>query len=233
MKLLNNKMNEDNVSNTAVPARSAHTSLKRARILFSNCSGISKESLLVPRIDGILQECAMARKRAMLYPDLSKRVMNDPRKGTMDVNSTALTKVGDNSHGNSDDVSLAKNNDRKLSEASMEGAIVLSKNAKKGKSSVKIPTPKWHAPWRLSTVISAHLGWVRSIAFDPTTNDIFATGGADNVIKIFDTAKACVGADDALKLTLTGHISPVRALAFSERHPYLFSAGEDKMVKVS
>ena len=36
---------------------------------------------------------------------------------------------------------------------------------------------------------------------------------------------------DALKITLTGHISPVRGLAFSDRHPYLFSAGEDKMVK--
>jgi WD40 repeat protein len=94
-----------------------------------------------------------------------------------------------------------------------------------------IPTPKWHAPWRLSTVISSHLGWVRSIAFDPT-NTMFATGGGDRVIKIFDLAKACVAASDALKITLTGHISPVRGLAFSERHPYLFSAGEDKMVKV-
>jgi len=60
---------------------------------------------------------------------------------------------------------------------------------------------------------------------------MFATGSADRVIKIFDLAKACVGADDALKITLTGHISPIRGLAFSDRHPYLFSAGEDKMVK--
>jgi pleiotropic regulator 1 len=97
-------------------------------------------------------------------------------------------------------------------------------------SSVSIPRPQWHAPWQLSTVISSHLGWVRSIAFDPT-NDMFATGSADRTIKIFDFAKACVGANDALKITLTGHISPVRGLAFSPRHPYLFSAGEDKMVK--
>jgi len=34
-----------------------------------------------------------------------------------------------------------------------------------------------------------------------------------------------------LKLTLTGHISAVRGLAVSARHPYLFSAGEDKTVK--
>lgn len=93
-----------------------------------------------------------------------------------------------------------------------------------------IPTPKWHAPWKLSAVISSHLGWVRSVAFDPT-NEMFATGGGDRVIKIFDMAKACVAANDALKITLTGHISPVRGLAFSDRHPYLFSAGEDKMVK--
>lgn len=98
-------------------------------------------------------------------------------------------------------------------------------------SSTSIPTPAWHAPWRLSTVISSHLGWVRSVAFDPT-NAMFATGGGDRVIKIFDLAKACAAAEDALKITLTGHISPVRGLAFSERHPYLFSAGEDKMVKV-
>ena len=100
----------------------------------------------------------------------------------------------------------------------------------KNKSSVKIPTPTWHAPWKLSTVLSSHLGWVRSIAMDPT-NDMFATGSADRTIKIWDLAKASVGASDALKLTLTGHISPVRGLAFSERHPYLFSCGEDKMVK--
>ena len=60
---------------------------------------------------------------------------------------------------------------------------------------------------------------------------MFVTGGGDRVIKVWDLAKASVGASDALKITLTGHISPVRGLAFSERHPYLFSAGEDKQVK--
>jgi pleiotropic regulator 1 len=34
-----------------------------------------------------------------------------------------------------------------------------------------------------------------------------------------------------LKVTLTGHISPVRGLQLSDRHPYLFSGGEDKQVK--
>ena len=114
--------------------------------------------------------------------------------------------------------------------SSSETAGVLVKKKTTTASATRIPEPKWHAPWRLSTVISSHLGWVRSIAFDPT-NDMFATGAADRVIKIFDFAKACVGAEDALKLTLTGHISPIRGLAFSDRYPYLFSAGEDKMVK--
>lgn len=30
-------------------------------------------------------------------------------------------------------------------------------------------------------------------------------------------------------MSLTGHISTVRGLAVSPRHPYLFSAGEDKV----
>jgi pleiotropic regulator 1 len=44
-----------------------------------------------------------------------------------------------------------------------------------------VPTPQWHAPWELSAVISGHLGWVRSIAFDPS-NEWFATGSADRFL---------------------------------------------------
>ena len=33
---------------------------------------------------------------------------------------------------------------------------------------IKVPEPTWHAPWELSAVVSGHLGWVRSIAFDPS-----------------------------------------------------------------
>ena len=98
------------------------------------------------------------------------------------------------------------------------------------KSNLEIPQPKWHAPWKLSSVISGHLGWVRSIAFDPT-NQFFVTGSSDRTIKVWDTAKASVAAEGALKLTLTGHINAVRGLALSDRHPYMFSCGEDKMVK--
>jgi len=67
----------------------------------------------------------------------------------------------------------------------------------------KIPKPKWHAPWELTAVVSGHLGWVRSIAFD-ASNEWFVTGAADNTIKIWDLAKCCAGAEGGLKLTLTG-----------------------------
>lgn len=44
--------------------------------------------------------------------------------------------------------------------------------------------------------------------------------------------RACVQiwdlASGELKLSLTGHISTVRGLAVSPRHPYLFSCAEDK-----
>jgi len=87
----------------------------------------------------------------------------------------------------------------------------------------QVPKPKWHAPWKLKRVIAGHLGWVRSIAVDPT-NDWFVTGSADRTIKVWDVASG------QLKLTLTGHINAIRGLEVSPRHPYLFSAGEDKKV---
>ncbi|CAM9391179.1 unnamed protein product [Choristocarpus tenellus] len=91
------------------------------------------------------------------------------------------------------------------------------------------PRPDWHAPWKLSAVMSGHLGWVRAIAFEPG-NEWFVTGAADRTIKVWDLAKVSAGASDGLKLTLTGHINCIRGLAVSPRHPYLFSAGEDKKV---
>lgn len=88
----------------------------------------------------------------------------------------------------------------------------------------KLPPPAPHAPWKLKKVIAGHTGWVRCVAFDPATNAWFATGSADRTIKIWDFPSG------TLKLTLTGHISTVRALAVSESRPYLFSAGEDRKV---
>ncbi|XP_059429994.1 protein pleiotropic regulatory locus 1-like [Corylus avellana] len=88
----------------------------------------------------------------------------------------------------------------------------------------KWPRPVWHAPWKTYRVISGHLGWVRSIAFDPS-NTWFCTGSADRTIKIWDVGSG------RLKLTLTGHIEQIRGLAVSSKHTYMFSAGDDKQVK--
>eukprot|EP00177_Eucheuma_denticulatum_P006905 GFKZ01012564.1.p1 GENE.GFKZ01012564.1~~GFKZ01012564.1.p1 ORF type:complete len:544 (-),score=45.77 GFKZ01012564.1:3010-4536(-) len=84
--------------------------------------------------------------------------------------------------------------------------------------------PSWHPPWKMFRGISGHLGWVRSVAVDPS-NEWFATGSADRTVKIWDLASG------RLRLTLTGHISAVRGIAISSRHPYMFTVGEDKTVK--
>ncbi|CAD6568717.1 MAG: pre-mRNA-splicing factor prp46 [Tremellales sp. Tagirdzhanova-0007] len=84
--------------------------------------------------------------------------------------------------------------------------------------------PVYHPEWKLTRVISGHMGWVRAIAVDPG-NKWFATGAGDRVVKIWDLASG------ELKLSLTGHISTIRGLGVSDRHPYLFSCAEDKMVK--
>eukprot|EP00898_Chlorokybus_atmophyticus_P008289 jgi/Chlat1/8461/Chrsp80S07927 len=117
----------------------------------------------------------------------------------------------------------------------------------------KWPKPVWHPPWKMYRVISGHLGWVRSVAVDPS-NQWFATGAADRTIKArFATIDmyALHGphpytnnllpslmplqiwdlASGQLRLTLTGHIEQIRGLAVSPRHPYMFSAGDDKQVK--
>ena len=72
------------------------------------------------------------------------------------------------------------------------------------------------------SVISGHLGWVRSVEVEPGKK-WFVTGAGDRVIKVWDLA---IG---EFKLSLTVHISTLRGLAVSSRHPYLFSCGEDKV----
>ena len=46
--------------------------------------------------------------------------------------------------------------------------------------------PQWHPPWKLMRVISGHLGWVRTVAVDPS-NEWFVTGSADRTIKVRST----------------------------------------------
>ncbi|XP_059310367.1 protein pleiotropic regulatory locus 1-like [Lycium ferocissimum] len=85
---------------------------------------------------------------------------------------------------------------------------------------IKHPRPMW----KIYRVISSHLGWVRSVAMDPS-NTWFCTGSTDRSIKIWDLASG------SLKLTLTGHVQQVRGLAVSNKHTYMFSASDDKKVK--
>ena len=88
----------------------------------------------------------------------------------------------------------------------------------------KFIEPKWHAPWKLKTVISGHTGWVRSLAVDPQ-NRFFCSGSSDRTIKFWDLVEG------KLKVTFTGHINTVTGLVISDRHPYLFSCSEDKTIK--
>ena len=37
-------------------------------------------------------------------------------------------------------------------------------NHRNDETTASIPTPKWHAPWRISIVVSSRLGWARSVA---------------------------------------------------------------------
>lgn len=43
--------------------------------------------------------------------------------------------------------------------------------------------PVYHPQWKLSRVISGHMGWVRAVTVDPA-NQWFATGAGDRVIKV-------------------------------------------------
>jgi pleiotropic regulator 1 len=219
---------------STLAADSASTSLKRARILYD--SGDPAAAFL-PRVDPGLRELSLQRRS---YGGTVKKTKEQQKNESQAI---VVSTVADE---HEEEEVGALQNDRKATAST--SSVLTRINEHKQKSEQKpapggvlvpslqrsgpghIPTPAWHAPWKLATVLSSHLGWVRSIAFDPT-NSIFATGSADRTIKIWSLPKASVGANDALQLTLTGHVSPVRGLAFSPRHPYLFSCGEDKQVK--
>ncbi|KAG7366402.1 serine/threonine protein kinase [Nitzschia inconspicua] len=224
-----------NPSYASLAALSARHSLKRARVLYC----VDPQSTFLPSTDpAILQASLNRRKRRSAVPVQTKEIKQSdalallPDDGQHNDNNTIIQMMPVASELSNTSTALTVQGGKSSDgDKSKKATGILVKSDKGGGSGkLKIPTPDWHAPWKLSTVLSSHLGWVRSLAFDPT-NDMFASGSADRTIKIWDLAKASVGAPDALKITLTGHISPVRGLAFSPRHPYLFSAGEDKMVK--
>jgi pleiotropic regulator 1 len=58
--------------------------------------------------------------------------------------------------------------------------------------------PVYHPQWKLSRVISGHMGWVRAVTVDPA-NQWFATGAGDRVIKV----RHCSSYLDALGSRLT------------------------------
>ena len=107
--------------------------------------------------------------------------------------------------------------------SSLEGALKVHQNQITLRQR-QVLEPKWHAPWKLKTVLSGHTGHVRCLAVDPM-NKFFVSGSNDRTIKFWDLVEG------KLMVTLTGHINTVTGLAVSDRHPYLFSCGEDKQVK--
>ncbi|MQM16355.1 hypothetical protein Taro_049313 [Colocasia esculenta] len=157
-------------------------------------------------------------------------------QGGQTSKSSALVLADSLKDGNQNSVVLAplppKGMDANLPSRGAAGSVVPPASTERPQSTSALveripsrwPRPEWHAPWKNYRVISGHLGWVRSIAIDPS-NSWFCTGSADRTIKIWDLASA------QLKLTLTGHIEQIRGLAVSRRHTYLFSAGDDKLVK--
>lgn len=139
--------------------------------------------------------------------------------------TNGLTLANDNQINQQNNiVALRKSDERNKTNSNGQQSLLSSALVKKKDAANRIAKPTFHPQWKLSRVISGHLGWVRCIAVEPN-NKWFATGAGDRMIKIWDLASG------ELKLSLTGHISTVRGLAISSRHPYMFSCGEDKMVK--
>ncbi|XP_017139156.1 pleiotropic regulator 1 [Drosophila miranda] len=227
-----------------VQKHSVHTlifrSLKRTHDLFVSNQGN------LPDVDDRLDKQRRSIKAKDTYGSLLDRVAtaNEPRRtpsghaverplaitdGSTDT-ANSMLKFNADARRPDTVLSIPGSNSTSLVRASMpnngngpgsNGASNLQLIPKKAPT---IPKPKWHAPWKLSRVISGHLGWVRCIAVEPG-NEWFATGAGDRVIKIWDLASG------KLKLSLTGHVSTVRGVAVSTKHPYLFSCGEDRQVK--
>ncbi|OAD58867.1 Pleiotropic regulator 1, partial [Eufriesea mexicana] len=214
-----------------VQRHSVHTlvfrSLKRTHDMFLLNQGN------LPPVDPNLQKMKKSVKAKDSYGPVLERVKNNNIIKTQNENENMdPPPPGDESFGGNNNGAVVPYN------PTQNNSIVVTSQANSGGNALNIALlipqkktpsmakPKWHAPWKLYRVISGHLGWVRCCAVEPG-NEWFATGSAsaDRVIKIWDLASG------KLKVSLTGHISSVRGLAFSQRHPYLFSCGEDRQVK--
>nr|GEX80237.1 protein pleiotropic regulatory locus 1 [Tanacetum cinerariifolium] len=209
-------------------------SIKRSLDLFS-----PNHSQLPPP-DPLSKKTRVSHKVGVEYDGI-KTAANQTAKGSTGVSSSssALVLSGTDSSkkaGGQSDSAITSVQPKNLGDGSLTGkstAVVPSHMASERNLSTaalmeripsRWPRPEWHAPWKNYRVISGHLGWVRSIAFNHD-NEWFCTGSADRTIKIWETHSG------KLKLTLTGHIEQVRGLAVSTRHTYMFSAGDDKLVK--
>jgi len=228
--------NTSSIEDAEEVSKSAQTSLKRARMLFA-----APEFSVV---DADIEALSRQRRRYYLTGQVEAPTGNTKskkkkgstalvvasHKGNSSNGATVETVTDESSGGGTLALPPSEDEGRTADVpfASAGGGILVKSGD--SRRAVDIPTPQWHAPWKLSTVLSSHLGWVRSLAFS-ADNKFLATGSADRTIKLWNFASASVGDESSLQLTLTGHISPVRGLAFSDRLAYLFSAGEDKQVK--
>nr|CAG4643840.1 EOG090X03RP [Lepidurus arcticus] len=178
-----------------------------------------------PVVDVVKNKLDLAKRRGIAPPDTALAIEGKKAESAFGKNSTSLALVSATSaKPNIQGTHAGSNTSTAVgipgyASTQHSGAVL-----PRARVSPAMPKPQWHPPWKLSRVISGHLGWVRCVAVDPT-NQWFCTGAADRVIKVWDLAEG------KLKVSLTGHVSTVRGLHVSQRHPYLFSAGEDRQVK--
>jgi WD40 repeat protein len=86
----------------------------------------------------------------------------------------------------------------------------------------------WKMPGPHSSLATrAHGGPITAVAADRGDFEVSATGGWDGSIKIWNTFM-----DNYERLTLTGHVGPVRALVFTNDRRLLISAGQDGTVRL-
>ncbi len=109
-----------------------------------------------------------------------------------------------------------------------------------------LPLPKGEATdagqlYEYATEFSRHNGAVYTARFSPN-GDLVATGGADNLVMVWNTddaqpvdiEKRLDGAPDpkASHLQLAGHDKPVRSVAFSPKGDLLLSGSDDNTIRV-
>ncbi|VDN02585.1 unnamed protein product [Thelazia callipaeda] len=202
-------------------------SMKRTHDLFCHDYGTSPE--LEIKADDLWRSVKLKSEYGSVMEEVSEvKKKKEEELLKLPVSSSVITDYTQN--GLSRMVAITAGTAETIKERSI-GVATASGRPEEGNMRTVLPSrapvivkPKWHAPWKLYRVISGHTGWVRCLAVDPT-NDWFATGGADRIVKIWDLASG------RLRLSLTGHVSSVRCCKVSKRHPFLFTGGEDKQIK--